>query len=169
MKIEVNIGKGHAIALGSILAIFTGIMFVVSYGGNQPSVMGHTWSEIGLPTGSEAGPHGEWVGLNADMVDGKHASELGPRECRIERKICIGSRDSVESCTATCNSDEYILSGGGSAQGSDFFTTRPLSAGLGGSWYISGNTFYGHWDTIGDGVDDMHAYAVTAYALCCKL
>lgn len=72
MKIEVNIGKGHAIALGGILAIFTGIMFVVSYGGNQPSVMGHSWGEIELPAGGAI-----WPGLNADMVDGKHASELG--------------------------------------------------------------------------------------------
>lgn len=79
VKVKAAFSKRLAL-LGAVLAAFVvGSFFalgvrslVVPAASADPAVPnpGHEWSEVGLPPGT-------WPGLDADMVDGYHASELG--------------------------------------------------------------------------------------------
>ena len=50
MQLIINIGKKHLYTLAIILVVFLGIIFVNAYGGTNPSIMGHTLSEIAAGT-----------------------------------------------------------------------------------------------------------------------
>jgi hypothetical protein len=76
MKLEINIEKKHLLVfmafITAITAINTAINLVIAYGGTQPSVVGHSWSEIGDFPGTiwHSNNDGSGSGLDADSIDG---------------------------------------------------------------------------------------------------
>ena len=67
MKFEVNIDKKHFFILLGAILILAGAIYGYAYGGNTPSVMGHTWGEIdNRPEGLDDGDDFE---ANTDTQD----------------------------------------------------------------------------------------------------
>lgn len=50
MRITININKRYAYVLIGLLILSAGIFIVNAYGGNQPSVAGHSINEVAPPT-----------------------------------------------------------------------------------------------------------------------
>ena len=48
MKIEINIEKKHLFVFIALSVLIIGIFFVIAYGGNNPSVVGHSIGELNL-------------------------------------------------------------------------------------------------------------------------
>ena len=65
MKIEVNIEKKHLYTFVLVLVLFTGINFVIGYGGSDPSVMGHSWGELDCDTDFCVGSSGVGIGTTS--------------------------------------------------------------------------------------------------------
>lgn len=100
MKIEINKRDMLYFALGFALIVTLGFVFAA-----KPNP-GHSWSEIGDLPGEiwHSGNDGSGSGLDADTIDGKHASELGGGDCEIV---------AISSCSGYCTSIGKMAHGGG--------------------------------------------------------
>jgi len=67
--ITIKLTNKLAYTLIAVLAILTISLVVYAFGGNQPSVMGHTFSEIEPPSGCSAGQILSWDGSNWVCID----------------------------------------------------------------------------------------------------
>ncbi|MCG2718428.1 MAG: hypothetical protein L6408_06310 [Nanoarchaeota archaeon] len=84
MKIEISKRKMLYFAIGFALIVTLGFVFAA-----KPNP-GHSWSELGDLPGKiwHSENDGSGSGLDADTIDGKHASELGGGDCEIVSASC---------------------------------------------------------------------------------
>lgn len=117
MKIEITKKKVLYLTVCIALIAVLGLVFAI-----KPNP-GHSWSEIGDLPGTiwHSNNDGSGSGLDADTVDGKHASDLGGGGCQIVTVTCDeycrtrGEYASSGTTTAVSCAGRVI---GGYAQGS---------------------------------------------------
>lgn len=95
--ININIGRKHLLVFLIMVAIATVINYTLAQGGGTQS---HPYTQIELPAGV-------WTGLNADMVDGQNATDLGGGGGELIICPSLG-----KTCTNAC--DQNTQCGGGS-------------------------------------------------------
>ena len=123
IKFKINISKKAMYTLIAIVVLL--VLGVVAYAYNDPAVYGHSYQGIELPDSRAI-----WPGLNADMVDGKNANEIGGTlECNIK---------SGSATTVYCDA-EYTMTGGGCYNSNYLSGTYPN--GNGWSCIYSGTTY----------------------------
>ena len=73
MKIEVNISKTHFFVLLGIVLLLGGIFMVYAFGGNNPSIMGHSVGEIdwSQPITSDVAINGNLVVSGPVLIQGR--------------------------------------------------------------------------------------------------
>ena len=141
MKLELNIQRHHLVFLIVAVLIVAGIGAATAY---DPAKGWHPWSQIELPAGV-------WPGLNADMVDGKHADQLGGQlSCQIVN--ATGSNSAGVVCPSGT-----VCTGGGASYGPGNVDCDSFVTFITSYPYENGYMAY------------AACKPVTVYAVCCKI
>tara|TARA_Y100000310_G_scaffold328746_1_gene397376 strand:+ start:1670 stop:2512 length:843 start_codon:yes stop_codon:yes gene_type:complete len=143
MKIEVNIRKKYFFSLLSVLIILGIVAVGVAYGGNTPSVMGHSFGEIELPSCGNQQVLKFSSGVWACGDDNSGGAGGGGGDLTVSNEVICSSVESVPGLCDLGSTSEWagcFLSGTGGTVGT---STQCRVLSISGQYKLSALSAHG--------------------------